>query len=76
MSTEHLAGELTWDKLRKHLDSEISRLRELNDDVALDATKTAALRGRIQALKDLRDLPTTEAHRQAIGQLQLPGGED
>lgn len=76
MSTEHLAGELTWTKLLRHLDSEISRLRELNDDVALDATKTAALRGRIQALKDLRDLPATEAHRQAIGQLQLPGGED
>lgn len=76
MSTEHLTGELTWEKLRRHLDSEIRRLRELNDDVALDATKTAELRGRIKALKDLRDLPSVEAHRQAIGQLMLPGGED
>ena len=76
MSTELLTGELNWNKLRKYLDSEIARLRELNDDVALGPDQTAALRGQIRAFKDLRDLPTTEAHQKAIRQLQLPGGED
>ena len=76
MSTELLTGELTWNKLRKYLDSEIARLRELNDNVTLGADQTAALRGQLKALKDLRDLPTTEAHRKAISQQMLPGGED
>lgn len=76
MSVEQLIADLSWEKLRKHLDSEIQRLREVNDDVALDPIKTAALRGQIQGLKNLRDLPTVEAHKKQISQLQLPDGED
>jgi len=76
MATEELSGDLTWQKLLRHLSAEIDRLRELNDDLNLGPDKTAALRGQIQALKNLRDLPTAEAHKRAIGQLALPGGED
>ena len=76
MNEVKLTGDLTWHKLLAYLDAEIQSLRELNDDVSLDQVKTAALRGKIQSLKNLRDLPTSEAHKRAIRQLALPGSED
>lgn len=51
------AYDPTWVTIRKHLEDEIDRLRKANDNVDLDPIKTAALRARIAAVKDLLMLP-------------------
>jgi hypothetical protein len=43
----------TWRTLARHADQQISTLREKNDSQTLDALRTAELRGRIAAWKDL-----------------------
>lgn len=50
-------GSETWGFIHTWATSEIARLRESNDSVMLDDTKTAHIRGRIKALKDLIVLP-------------------
>lgn len=51
------AYDPTWVAIRKHLEAEIDRLRKANDNVDLDPIKTAGLRARIAAVKDLLMLP-------------------
>ena len=51
------AYDPTWVAIRKHLEDEIDRLRKANDNVDLDPIKTAGLRARIAAVKDLLMLP-------------------
>lgn len=46
----------TWRRLTKAVSQEIDRLRESNDHPSHDALKTAEIRGRISALKTIRDL--------------------
>lgn len=56
----------TWRVVDAWLDTEIAKARESNDDPKRDAIETAALRGRIQALKRLKALPEElETARQA-----------
>lgn len=43
----------TWRALEQHALARIAVLRERNDQPSLDATKTAELRGRIAAWKEL-----------------------
>lgn len=51
------AYDPTWVAIRKHLEAEVERLRKANDNLELDPIKTAALRARIAAVKDLLMLP-------------------
>lgn len=44
-----------WHRLKEHMESELTRLREKNDSM-LDATETARVRGRIQQIKDFLSL--------------------
>lgn len=50
-------GSETWGFVHTWATSELARLRESNDSALLDADKTAHVRGRIKALKDLIALP-------------------
>ncbi|WP_423459966.1 hypothetical protein [Ottowia sp. VDI28] len=43
----------TWRALKAHADQQIATLREKNDGFTLDAIRTAELRGRIAAWKEL-----------------------
>ena len=43
----------TWRTLARHADQKISELREKNDSQTLDALRTADIRGRIAAWKEL-----------------------
>lgn len=43
----------TWRALEQYALARISTLREKNDSTSMDAIRTAELRGRIAALKDL-----------------------
>ena len=58
---------LTWRKLQQHAESQIATLREKNDSPNLDALRTAEIRGRIAAWKELLALakpapaPTADA---------------
>lgn len=54
--TEAEAGSQLWLKVREHITRRIAALRALNDDPALDAGKTARLRGQIKELKNLAAL--------------------
>ena len=62
IGTSEGGGELdvfspTWVFVTKHLESEINRLRERNDSIALSAEQTAVIRGEIRALIRLVKLP-------------------
>lgn len=48
----------TWQKLVKYLEGELQTLRSKNDSQRLNDIATAALRGRIAAVKDLISLGT------------------
>lgn len=54
--TNHDLASSTWLKLVKYLDEQLATLRTKNDGLDNDATATAALRGRIAALKGLKAL--------------------
>lgn len=43
----------TWRVIERFAQTQIAVLRERNDSLSLDATRTAELRGRIQAFKEL-----------------------
>lgn len=47
----------TWRAIAVYLEDRLADLREKNDDLALDATATAAIRAEIKAIKDLQALP-------------------
>jgi hypothetical protein len=47
----------TWLTIAAWLDNELAKAREANDDPKKDVAETAALRGRIHALKRLKALP-------------------
>lgn len=47
----------TWRAVKKYATEEITRLREANDATTADATRTAILRGKIAALKDVLAMP-------------------
>ncbi|MDR2333731.1 MAG: hypothetical protein LBE61_09630 [Burkholderiaceae bacterium] len=48
----------TWRVLQQHADEQIATLREKNDSPNLDALRTAEIRGRIAAWKELLALAT------------------
>lgn len=54
----------TWGFVSQWAEKEIARLRESNDSIMVDELKTAAIRGRIKALKDLLDLPKPKKVRE------------
>jgi hypothetical protein len=51
----------TWQVIKAHLEKELQRLRERNDNESLSAEQTAALRGQIAHVKAMlvldKDLP-------------------
>jgi hypothetical protein len=50
-----------WRHVEKWANQELSKAQTGNENVKLDAIATAALRGRIKALKDLLAMPTKTA---------------
>jgi len=56
----------TWTEIRSRLELWLAEAREQNDDAELDAFETAALRGRIAALKDLLKLPERLERQAAV----------
>lgn len=65
---EHSA---TWKTVKRYAEQEIQNLREANDSTTADETRTAVIRGRIAALKDVIDLP----HAKQGGLLNLRNDE-
>lgn len=58
----------TWRFLAQHAEKQLATLREKNDSPSLDALRTAELRGRIAAWKELLALGTTApAHTADVG---------
>ena len=60
------AHDPTWVTIKKHLEAEVERLRKQNDSMELTELKTAALRARIAAIKDLLLLPAKLAADAAL----------
>ena len=60
----------TWIFIKKYLGEEVQRLRERNDSLALDADKTASIRGQIKAFSRLINLPE-ELNRKTSLRLSL-----
>ena len=58
-------NSLTWRALEQHALARISTLREKNDSQSLDAIRTAELRGRIAAWKELLALAEEPAPAQS-----------
>lgn len=57
----------TWKSVDRHLRGQLERLREQNDNPKLAEHETAALRGRIAAIKDLLSLPAKLAAEAEVG---------
>lgn len=58
----------TWRFLAQHAEKQVATLRERNDSPSLDALRTAELRGRIAAWKELLALATpAPAHTADVG---------
>lgn len=57
------SGSSTWAFVSKKIRDRIAELRSLNDNPGLDEIKTAVLRGRIAALKELAALPDGKNHK-------------
>lgn len=58
----------TWIFVSNWAQQELDRARERNDSHKRDAIQTAALRGRIEVLKDLLQLPTPKERRRSTEQ--------
>lgn len=59
-------GSPTWKAIHAYAQAELDRLRLENDRASLDATQTAALRGRIAAFKDLLALAAKPAPEESV----------
>ena len=82
MVNEHLKREdfqsRTWKRLTTVLQSELQRLRELNDQASLGPDKTALIRGQIKVVKELLDLPQGslgDEDELAVSHLDIPPGD-
>jgi len=65
-----VVGSTTWGFVNQWANNELSKARLNNDSLGLDAVATSALRGRIDALKDLLALPEEDEKK---GLLARPG---
>ena len=55
-----VVGSTTWGFVNQWANNELSKARLNNDSLGLDEVATAALRGRIDAFKDLLSLPNED----------------
>ena len=58
-----VVGSTTWGFIKQWANDELSKARLGNDSLGLDEVATSALRGRIDVLKDLLDLPEEDEKR-------------
>jgi hypothetical protein len=63
-------GSETWKAVSVWGEENLQTFREQNDNQSLSAIKTAVLRGKIEILKDLMDLPKPKPEIVAISELE------
>jgi hypothetical protein len=63
-------GSETWKAVIVWGEENLQTFREQNDNQSLSAIKTAVLRGKIEILKDLMDLPKPKPEIIAVSELE------